>query len=966
MKRIALFVIVGMMSSFAWASLTDGLVGYWPFDGNANDISGNGNNGMIHGVTLTTDRHGNSDNAYHFDGKSWIEVANSRSLHNITAEITIAAWIKPTSWSDQTDEGDKWLTVLQKGSSSNHYEFQYGRWAKEGVSYVSLDYWNGAFIKNKSVNIPSLGVWQFVAITLSAGKLKSYKNGVLQDSLNVGVALVPNGSSLYIGANPVGDCEYFIGTMDNVAIYNRALSASEIKALSKFVPTTLEIRTVSFNPNVGLGEMEDDVFEEGKKQKLPKNTYTKDGYVFQGWAESKANADNGIVKFRDEAEIVVDHDMTLYAVWANPALTLVAESADWSSGSITLCCTDVDTSGAAHAYMLQYYDEGAAEWKNVTSVQSASVGVSLTDTGFSSRLGGIPLVKYRVKDENGRVTEECVTRNRYGIFVGVGHYSNEYQKKCMWYGGGEPLDDLPGVEGSTQRYAVLARDNGGFAFAVGPLLGTSATTENVDAAFITTAETVSPGDVCLFYVATHGGVLSKDNGGLKKGTAVLALYDDDYSEFRLKDGIDLLSAKNAAVICILSACQSEALVRQSMANVAVIAAANYKGSTTELFDEILLDYGWKDGWAGTGGMLTFGALAGYVEDRYNALFRGISLQEGDELTTRDVQIENRGMLSRITAGTCGTHGSLSPPATPSGFTATQAEYKNKIKLSWDDGGNVEYYVFYGGVGGGVYENYTNTCKTSMTFLETDFACVESSSESSPVPFEIRALNKAGVSSSAYAQGWVDGTWRVVFWAGNGKMVGDWMGMPVQRNTAGFEYFEKVMQRPETLSLTSLPQATRDGYICTGWISENQGTCTKASVGMVLSKESNGMRFVANWTAMTTDYLDKHPSIAAASGGDIATAAAMTSANGCRTVGECYALGIDPEDPNDDLKITDFKMVDGKPVIKLNHTVDGSGNSFLPRAKTLGKSSLTGQEEWREVPEEGDPDMRFFKVAVEMP
>jgi hypothetical protein len=111
----------------------------------------------------------------------------------------------------------------------------------------------------------------------------------------------------------------------------------------------------------------------------------------------------------------------------------------------------------------------------------------------------------------------------------------------------------------------------------------------------------------------------------------------------------------------------------------------------------------------------------------------------------------------------------------------------------------------------------------------------------------------------------------------------------------------------------------------------------------------------------------YPSVYAASNGDIATAAAMPAANGCRTVGECYALGIDPEDPNDDLKITDFEMKDGKPVITLNHTEDGSGSSFLPRVKTLGKANLADStEEWREVPEGGDPSMRFFKVEVEMP
>ena len=129
-------------------------------------------------------------------------------------------------------------------------------------------------------------------------------------------------------------------------------------------------------------------------------------------------------------------------------------------------------------------------------------------------------------------------------------------------------------------------------------------------------------------------------------------------------------------------------------------------------------------------------------------------------------------------------------------------------------------------------------------------------------------------------------------------------------------------------------------------------------------------YVAHWKAkntggMTQDWLDSHQIIASAANGDIATAAAMTAANGCRTVGECYALGIDPEDPNDDLKITDFKMEDGKPVITLNHTEDGSGNSFESRIKTLGKANLTDAD-WVDVTDKDQSPYRFFKVTVDMP
>jgi hypothetical protein len=59
---------------------TNGLVGYWPFNGNANDVSGNGNNGVVSGATLTTDRFGAANKAYSFNGSSnFISVSPSLS-----------------------------------------------------------------------------------------------------------------------------------------------------------------------------------------------------------------------------------------------------------------------------------------------------------------------------------------------------------------------------------------------------------------------------------------------------------------------------------------------------------------------------------------------------------------------------------------------------------------------------------------------------------------------------------------------------------------------------------------------------------------------------------------------------------------------------------------------------------------------------------------------------------------------
>jgi hypothetical protein len=77
------------------SSLRTGLVAYYPFDGNANDQSGNGNNGVAYGASLTTDRFGNTNSAYTFDGiNDYIEVS-SGSNFNFQTYLTISLWMRP-------------------------------------------------------------------------------------------------------------------------------------------------------------------------------------------------------------------------------------------------------------------------------------------------------------------------------------------------------------------------------------------------------------------------------------------------------------------------------------------------------------------------------------------------------------------------------------------------------------------------------------------------------------------------------------------------------------------------------------------------------------------------------------------------------------------------------------------------------------------------------------------------------
>ena len=103
---------------------------------------------------------------------------------------------------------------------------------------------------------------------------------------------------------------------------------------------------------------------------------------------------------------------------------------------------------------------------------------------------------------------------------------------------------------------------------------------------------------------------------------------------------------------------------------------------------------------------------------------------------------------------------------------------------------------------------------------------------------------------------------------------------------------------------------------------------------------------------------------AQAGGGIFDAAGRMAANGRRTLAECYLLGIDPEDPDDDFRIMRFWMDGNVPMFEFSHTTDGSGNSFLQYVHPLGKVELS--DHWQHVSEEGNPSFRFFTVDVVPP
>jgi Concanavalin A-like lectin/glucanases superfamily len=237
----ALLFVFCMVPILAHAQVpTNGLVAYYPFNGNANDESGNGNHGTVNGATLTTDRFGNANRAYNFNGTTdFIDVADSPTL-DVTSELTLSVWINEFSANLNVSQSAYNGRIIEKG-----YAGQNNGYLLDAVGSINSNPCSNTATTIKTRFIAGVGVmgnscysfnnWHHLIATFNQGLLKVYIDGVLDVSYNGTVSTIPtNNLPLRIGYTQGAagcGCEYFRGEIDDIRIYNRALSESEVQQL---------------------------------------------------------------------------------------------------------------------------------------------------------------------------------------------------------------------------------------------------------------------------------------------------------------------------------------------------------------------------------------------------------------------------------------------------------------------------------------------------------------------------------------------------------------------------------------------------------------------------------------------------------------------------------------------------------------------------------------------------------------
>ena len=223
-------------------TLANGIVGYWPFCGNANDLSGNGNHGTVVGSILTIDRFGNANNAYLFDGvNDYISLTNS--LPN-TSTFTISAWVYHT-------KGANYSGILSDANTSPGNDLFYNmnnqsigvKADKNGSLLFQCPLPEVGFNPSPLASSLNLGnQWKHIVLSVTASETNLYVNSTLVTTLNIGGSNVGN-HALHPVFGKITDgaysIQFFGGNLDDIGIWNRTLTTAEIQQLYNQGQTTL-------------------------------------------------------------------------------------------------------------------------------------------------------------------------------------------------------------------------------------------------------------------------------------------------------------------------------------------------------------------------------------------------------------------------------------------------------------------------------------------------------------------------------------------------------------------------------------------------------------------------------------------------------------------------------------------------------------------------------------------------------
>ena len=205
---------------------TNNLKGWWPFNGNANDESGNGNNGTVNGATITTDRFSNANSAYSFLNND-ILISN-QFYNNGWLNSSVSLWFL-------TNNNNQVMQMIFNTTPHNLEGFSFNHenqpnllshWKNENPS---TGQWNIFSANPLNYNPVNNLTWYHFLIVKSGNSYSYFVNGVLDKTSVATISPLSQLSELRFGS--IGGAEHLNGKLDDIGIWDRALTQTEITTL---------------------------------------------------------------------------------------------------------------------------------------------------------------------------------------------------------------------------------------------------------------------------------------------------------------------------------------------------------------------------------------------------------------------------------------------------------------------------------------------------------------------------------------------------------------------------------------------------------------------------------------------------------------------------------------------------------------------------------------------------------------
>lgn len=428
-RSLALLLVMGN----AMAQVpTNGLVAYYPFNGDANDATSNSLHGTVNGAILSADRFGNANKSYSFDGSSnYITFPAFPEFY--TGNFSISIWLK--SADIPTTRSYTSFICLGPTAANQTFNFAYDR---SNANFSYWDYSNSSYYFTTNAD-KVVDKWAHILINYKDGVVTNYVNGVSSGSQSISNIVSRGNNQLQIGAYGP-DEQYFAGDIDDIRVYDRALESAEILALANenCDPYFTQSQVISF---------------DGNNLSIPANNGSTYTWTFNGTPISGtiSNVYSGTLNAGEYGVTVTNGSCNAYATYTQTSdevnLTkglkayypFNGDANDASGNNINGTVNGaVLTNGFNNAQNSAYYFDGASGSSNIsfneiptTNVRNWTISTwlkpsDLSQTGFAVMVGA----------DNGSNYGDG-----YGIGISGGNRLNALYSFIGFYDGGYDFNE---------------------------------------------------------------------------------------------------------------------------------------------------------------------------------------------------------------------------------------------------------------------------------------------------------------------------------------------------------------------------------------------------------------------------------------------------------------------------------------------------------------------------------------------